>query len=124
MRLSHLLKLSSFLFISVNAFAYPIYQLPTYQLQTGFAYSVCNGNNLGKYYQSTGDIVPVSVGCSIVDVPDKPTLDAVILVKSSDILQQQVSNQALQQLIANQINSSPSLQTQQASANTAKANGL
>src|ERR1017187_8567471 len=49
----------------------------TYTLKTGFAYSSFNGKIIGKYCQGAGDVVPLSPGCTIIDVADLNALAAV-----------------------------------------------
>jgi hypothetical protein len=65
-----------FLLVSGNALA-QTYTLPTHTLTTGYAYSTCNGNIVGKYSQGAGDIVPLTSGCAITDVSNQMDLNAI-----------------------------------------------
>ncbi len=65
------------LLLCSNAFA-----LPTVTLKTGFAYSTCNNNIVGKYMQGAGDVVPVSDGCVITDLDNQDELSKIVIYRN------------------------------------------
>lgn len=86
-----------FVLFSSNAFC----QMPTYTLQTGYAYDTCNGQILGKYMQNAGDVVVLSPGCTITDVANQAALNAISLYNNpatsfnTDLFVQQLAQTSL-----------------------------
>ena len=91
-----------FVLFSSNAFC----QMPTYTLQTGYAYDTCNGQILGKYMQNAGDVVVLSPGCSITDVANQAALNTITIYKSSSAFS---TSEFVQQLAQTSLISDPNL---------------
>lgn len=110
-----LLPLLTFLFLTIGSNAFC--QMPTHTLSTGYAYSTCNGNIVGKYSEGAGDAVVLSSGCIITDVTNQSALNAITIYTPPASAQSQLDTlrkQALNTLADSQLANSPTALAQSA----------